>query len=94
LAERVVINKHARRNALIPVITVSALMVGFLLGGVVITETIFNYFGVGWWFVRAANQLDFPAVLGFVIFNSVLWVITNLAVDVLYSYIDPRVRLT
>lgn len=93
LEERAVINKHARRNALIPVITVSAIVVGLLLGGVVITETIFNYFGVGWWFVRAATQLDFPAVLGFTIFNSVLWVLVNLGVDVLYSYIDPRVRL-
>ncbi len=93
LEERAVINKHARRNALIPVITVSAIVVGLLLGGVVITETIFNYFGVGWWFVRAATQLDFPAVLGFTIFNSILWVLVNLGVDVLYSYIDPRVRL-
>jgi ABC-type dipeptide/oligopeptide/nickel transport system permease component len=93
LEERVVINKHARRNALIPVITVSAIVVGLLLGGVVITETIYNYFGIGWWFVRAANNLDMPAVLGFTIFNSVLWVLVNIIVDVLYSYIDPRVRL-
>jgi peptide/nickel transport system permease protein len=93
LTERVVINKHARRNALIPVLTVSALAVGLLLGGVVITETVFNYFGIGWWFVRSAINLDIPAVLGFTIFNSVLWVLTSLMVDVLYSYIDPRVRL-
>jgi len=63
LPERVVINKHARRNALIPVITVSAIIVALLLNGVVITETIFNFFGVGWWFVRAANSLDLAAVL-------------------------------
>jgi ABC-type dipeptide/oligopeptide/nickel transport system permease component len=94
LTERVVINKHARRNALIPVVTISGIAVGWLLGGVVITETIFNYFGIGWWFVRGAANLDIPAVLGFTIFNSTLWVMANLAVDVLYSYIDPRVRLS
>ncbi len=93
LHERVVINKHARRNAIIPVLTVSGFLVALLLNGVVVTETIFNYFGVGWWFVRAAQSLDLAAVLGFMIFNSVLWGVANLAVDVMYSYIDPRIRL-
>jgi peptide/nickel transport system permease protein len=93
LHENKVIIKHARRNAMIPVVTVSAIVVGLLLGGVVITETIFNYFGIGRWFARAAVSLDVAAVLGFTIFSSFLWVFTNLAVDVLYALIDPRVRL-
>jgi ABC-type dipeptide/oligopeptide/nickel transport system permease component len=90
---RVVIKKHARRNALIPVITVSGWLFAQLMGGVVITETIFNRKGLGWWWAHAATQLDIPAVLMAVLFNGVLFVITNLVVDILYAYIDPRVRL-
>ncbi len=93
LKEKVVINKHARRNALIPVITVSAIIVALLLNGVVVTETIFNFFGIGWWFVRAAQSMDVSAVLGFTVFNSLLWGVANLSVDVIYSYVDPRIRL-
>jgi ABC-type dipeptide/oligopeptide/nickel transport system permease component len=92
-AQRTVIRKHARRNALIPVITVSGWLFAQLMGGVVITETIFNRKGLGWWWARAATQLDIPAVLMAVLFNGVLFVVTNLIVDLLYAYIDPRVRL-
>jgi len=92
-ARRTVIRKHARRNALIPVITVSGWLFAQLMGGVVITETIFNRKGLGWWWARAATQLDIPAVLMAVLFNGVLFVVTNLIVDLLYAYIDPRVRL-
>ena len=91
---KTVIDKHAGRNAMIPVATLSGLLVSGMLSGVVITETVFNYKGVGWWFVRAASQLDIPSVLGFSIFAAVLFVITNLVVDLLYAYIDPRIRLT
>ena len=93
LTENVVIHKHAQRNAMIPVITISGYLIAGLLGGVAITETIFNYKGLGYFFVSAANQLDMPAVLGFTLFSGLLWVFANLAVDILYSYIDPRVRL-
>lgn len=93
LDEKTVIDKHAARNALIPVVTLSGLLVASMLNGVVITETVFNYKGVGWWFVRAASQLDIPAVLGFSLFAGVLFVLTNLIVDILYAYIDPRIRL-
>ncbi len=93
LDEKTVINKHARRNALIPAITVSGYMVAAALSGAVLTETVFNYKGVGWWSVNAAVQLDIPAVLGFVLFIGVVVVITNLIVDLLYAYIDPRIRL-
>jgi len=92
LSERVV-NKHARRNALIPVITVSGYVFAGLANGVVITETIFNFKGVGWWAWQAAINLDIPSVLGFALFNALLFVLVNLVVDVLYTRVDPRVRL-
>jgi len=93
LAERVVVNKHARRNALIPVITVSGYVLAGLANGVVITETIFVYKGIGWWAWQAAVNLDIPSVLGFAFFNAVLFVLVNLVVDILYTRVDPRVRL-
>ena len=93
LPERVVVNKHARRNALIPVITVSGYLFAALANGVVITETIFNYKGLGWWAWQSAINLDIPSVLGFAMFNAVLFVLVNLLVDVLYTRVDPRVRL-
>jgi peptide/nickel transport system permease protein len=93
LAESVVINLHARRNALIPVITLSSLLFVGLLGGVVLAETIFNFPGIGKWGATAAVQLDIPGVTGFAIFVAGLTVLGNLAADVLYAAIDPRIRL-
>ncbi|MDR7543975.1 MAG: ABC transporter permease [Armatimonadota bacterium] len=93
LAEPVVIDVHARRNALIPVITLSSLTFVGLLGGVVITETIFNFPGIGRWGAFAAQQLDIPGVTGFAMFVAALTVLGNLAADILYAYFDPRIRL-
>lgn len=93
LPERTVINKHARRNAMIPVLTVSGYLFAAIVNGVVITESIFNYKGLGWWAWRTAVTLDAPSILGFALFNAVLFVLTNLAVDLLYAHFDPRVRL-
>jgi ABC-type dipeptide/oligopeptide/nickel transport system permease component len=93
LAEAVVNTKHARKNALIPVITLSSLTIVGLLGGVVITETIFNFPGIGRWGAFAAQQLDIPGVTGFTMFVAALTVLGNLASDVLYAYVDPRIRL-
>jgi len=93
LDEGTVVSKHARRNALIPVLTVSGYLLASLVNGVVITETIFNYKGLGWWTWQSAIQLDIPSVLGFALFNGVLFIITNLIVDLLYARVDPRVRL-
>jgi peptide/nickel transport system permease protein len=93
LAERVVVNKHARRNALIPVITVSGYLFAGLAGGAVITETIFNYKGIGWWAWQSAVNLDISAVLGFALFSAAIFVLVNLVVDILYTRVDPRVRL-
>lgn len=93
LAEPVVINRHARQNALISVITVSSLLFVGLLGGVVLAETIFSYPGIGQWGANAAVQLDVPGVTGFAMFVAALTVFGNLAADVLYAAIDPRIRL-
>ncbi len=93
LVEAVVIARHARRNALIPVITLSGSILVGLLGGVVITETIFNFPGVGRWGASAALQLDIPAVAGFALLIAIVTVLANLVVDLLYSYVDPRIRL-
>ncbi len=93
LKESVVINKHATRNAMIPVATMGGLLLIGLLNGVVITETIFNYPGIGRWAADAAIRLDILSVVGFTLFNGVLLVVGNLIVDLLYAFIDPRVRL-
>jgi peptide/nickel transport system permease protein len=93
LREKDVIGRHARPNAMIPVATLGGLTIISLLGGVIITETIFDYPGVGQALAEAAVQLDVITVLGLVLFESVLLVLGNLVVDVMYAYIDPRIRL-
>ena len=92
LPDRVVTRKHARRNALIPVITLSGFVLIGLINGVVITETIFNYPGLGQWAAAAATNLDYASVLGFAIFTAMMVVFANLLVDVLYGIVDPRIR--
>jgi peptide/nickel transport system permease protein len=94
LKERVVINKHARPNAMIPVVTVSGFTIVGLLNGVVITETIYTYPGIGSVAAQAAVQLDVLTVLGFTLFNGIILLTANLVVDVLYAIVDPRVRLS
>jgi peptide/nickel transport system permease protein len=93
LDEKTVIYKHARRNALIPVATLSGMLVAGLLGGLVITETVFGFGGLGQWAASAAIGLDVPAVLGYAMLSALLFVIANLIVDIMYAYIDPRIRL-
>jgi len=88
-----VTGKHARRNALLPVTTVAGLMIAGLLNGVVITEIIFTYRGLGYFAAQAAVSLDTAAIVGFSLFNGVLLLVTNLIVDILYAAFDPRVRL-
>ncbi|MBX5446881.1 ABC transporter permease [Sphaerobacter sp.] len=92
LAERVVILRHALQNALIPVVTVLGLELGTLLGGAVITETVFAWPGVGRLVINAIQQRDFPVVVGAVTLVAVMFVVINLVVDVLYGVLDPRVR--
>ncbi|MEM1543268.1 MAG: ABC transporter permease [Candidatus Bathyarchaeia archaeon] len=93
LDEKTVIYKHARRNALIPTVTLSGMLVAGLLGGLVITETVFAFGGLGQWAATAALQLDIPAVLGYAMLSAFLFVIANLIVDIMYAYLDPRIRL-
>lgn len=92
LQEQVVTHKHARRNALIPVVTLSGFVLIGLLNGVVITETIFAYPGLGQWAAKAAVSLDYASVLGFAIFTAILVVLANMIVDILYDIVDPRIR--
>lgn len=92
--ERLVISRHARPNAMIPVATIGGLLLVGLLNGVVITETVFNYRGMGLFAASAALNFDAITVLGIALLAGALLVFANLAVDILYSYLDPRVRLT
>jgi ABC-type dipeptide/oligopeptide/nickel transport system permease component len=91
---RTVYVKHARRNGLLPVITISGEMFAGLLSGMVITETIFARKGIGWWMARAATQLDVPAIMFNVLFLGVVFVVVNLVVDLIYATVDPRIRYT
>jgi peptide/nickel transport system permease protein len=93
LSRKEVVYKHARRNALIPAVTISGLMIASLLTGVVITETVFNMGGIGQYAATSAIILDVPPVIGYALLSAVVFVISNLIVDVLYAYIDPRIRL-
>lgn len=88
-----IINKHARKNALIPVITLSGLLIAGMMGGLTITETVFAFPGLGYFAAQAAMSLDVPTVVGYALFLGVLFVFANLLVDVLYAVIDPRIRL-
>ncbi len=92
LDERVVKIKHARRNALIPVLTLAGFTFIGLLNGVVITETIFNYPGLGQWGAQAAVALDYAGIMGFTLITALIVVVGNLLVDLLYSVVDPRIR--
>ena len=93
LSERRVLLVHVLKNALIPTITVIGLQFGYLMGGAIITETIFAWPGVGRWLVLAVSARDFRAVQGGVLLLATLFVLVNLAVDLLYAVADPRVRL-
>lgn len=92
LTERVVIVKHALRNALIPVVTVIGLQMGSLLGGAVLTETVFSWPGIGSYVVEGIMKTDYPRVQGAVLLIGTIFVLVNLIVDVLYKYLDPRIQ--
>ena len=92
LRERVVIMRHALRNILIPLVTVVGLQLGALFGGAVITESIFAWPGVGRLALQSINARDYPMVQAAVLVISIVYVFLNLAVDLLYVYLDPRIR--
>jgi ABC-type dipeptide/oligopeptide/nickel transport system permease component len=93
LVEWLVISRHALKNALIPVITMIGVEFGWLLGGVVVTETVFSRQGLGRLTVQAVLWKDFPLVQGTVIIAAVFYMSANLIVDILYAFVDPRIRL-
>ena len=92
LAEAVIILKHTLKNSLIPTVTITGLSIGELLGGAILTETIFNWPGMGKYVVDSVNFLDFPAIMGFTLVVSFAYVMINLLVDVLYAFLDPQIR--
>jgi peptide/nickel transport system permease protein len=94
LSERRVIFKHGLRSALTPVVTMFGMDLGILLGGAVITEQVFNLNGIGKYLVDSLTREDFPATMGVTIFASFFIVVANLVVDVVYAFLDPRVRYT
>jgi peptide/nickel transport system permease protein len=94
LADRVVIYKHALRNTLIPVVTIVGLELGTLLGGAVITETVFAWPGIGRLAVTAIFQRDYPVVQAAVCVTALVFVASNLVVDLVYGWLDPRIRFT
>ncbi|MDL2229971.1 ABC transporter permease [Treponema sp. OttesenSCG-928-L16] len=92
LSQKQVIRKHALRNALIPVVTVIGLQVGNLMVGSVMTETVFSYPGIGTIMVDAIQRKDTPQILASVVFMALVFAIVNLLVDILYAFIDPRIK--
>ncbi|MFN6251676.1 MAG: ABC transporter permease, partial [Acetobacteraceae bacterium] len=92
LTESLVVLRHALRNALVPVVTLIGLQIGFLLGGAVVTETVFAWPGVGRLAVGAILSSDFPMAQGTIIVLSLGFIVVNLVVDVLYAALDPRIR--
>ncbi|MGF1668350.1 MAG: ABC transporter permease [Acidimicrobiia bacterium] len=93
LAERLVLRRHARRNALIPTVTVIGLSFGFLLQGSVVVEIIFQWPGIGRWMADSVLRGDQATIMAYVLFTSVLFLVVNLVVDVIYAYLDRRVTL-
>ena len=92
LSELAVMVKHVLKNAFLPVVTLIGMKTAYLLGGAVIVETIFGWPGIGSYFVEAINAKDYPVVSGFVFIFGILFALVNLAVDVSYAILDPRVR--
>lgn len=92
LKEKVVVVKHAFRNALIPIITVVGLQFGMLLGGAVLTETVFAWPGLGRLIVDSIKARDYPMIQGAILVFGLLYILVNLAVDIIYAYVDPRIR--
>jgi peptide/nickel transport system permease protein len=92
--ERSVVLKHGLRNAMLPLVTIIGLQFGVLLGGAVLTESVFGLPGMGKFLVDSIFARDYPVVQGFTLIIAALFVIVNLVVDISYAYLDPRVRLT
>jgi peptide/nickel transport system permease protein len=93
LAQRVVLYRHALRNAAVPILTVAGLALGHLLGGSLIVESVFAWPGMGDLAISAVHDRDYPLMQGFVLFSGVAYVLVNFAIDVSYNWLDPRARV-
>ena len=91
LGERVVVYKHALRNAMIPVVTIVGLQIGYLLAGAVLVEIVFSWPGIGSLMVNGILARDFPLVQGIILFVATTYVFVNLIVDIVYAFLDPRI---
>src|SRR5918993_1534229 len=94
LRSRTVVYKHGLRAALVPVVTIFGIDFGTLLAGTIFTERIFEIQGIGWWSLEAVQGRDLPVVMATALFSAVILILANLIVDVIYSVLDPRVRLS
>ena len=92
VSEGRVVMRHVVRNALIPIVTVASLNVGGLLGGAIITETVFTLDGIGYYFIQKLQSTDLYAVMAYLLVTSIIIIFFNLIADVLYGYLDPRIR--
>jgi len=92
VSEKIILLKHALRNAIIPVVTIVGLQFGALLGGVIIIEIIFSWPGIGQLLIPAIMRRDYPLVQGCILFIAVVYIFVNLFVDIIYAYIDPRIK--
>jgi peptide/nickel transport system permease protein len=93
LPRRVVILRHALRNALLPMITLAGLQLPTLLGGALVTETVFTWPGMGRLYLDSIGYRDYPVIMGLLMFTAVLVLLGNLGADLLYAIYDPRIRL-
>ena len=94
LSPQVVDSRHVLRNAMLPISTIIGLQTGLLLSGAVLTETVFNYPGIGNWIAQAIFNRDYPVIQGGILFLAVVFVLVNLIVDVSYAFLNPRIRLS
>jgi peptide/nickel transport system permease protein len=90
--EKLIVNRHALKNAMLPVITVIGIEFAFLMGGLVVTEQVFNLNGLGKLFVGAVTNYDYSMTQSLVLLVAVIFVITNICIDVAYAWLDPRIR--
>ena len=89
-----IVFKHALRNSILSIVTLAGVQVGYMLGGVILTETVFSWFGIGHLVVQAVSFRDYPLLMGVLFFSSIWVTVVNLLVDVIYCVVDPRVRLS
>ena len=92
LAEKIITRKHMLKNALIPIITAIGLQFGTLLGGAMLTETVFSWPGLGRLMVDSIKTKDIPMVMGTTIFLAIMFAVVNLIVDIVYAFVDPRIK--